>query len=125
MSEYARSLDGRSRSLDSISSVSDNAHALDAGGWCEPAVVFYLSPSTGATLTVNLEELLLSLSVGPLHLDSIGGHTSTRNDFEAKRIYLRALISSLLTHGLNADIDRLCQEKLQNRQLLFGLCRSV
>jgi hypothetical protein len=111
--------------LDSISSVSDNARALDAGRWCALAVVFYLSPSPGATLTVNLEEVLSSLSVGPLHLDPTGSYTNSRNDFEAKRIYIRALISSLLTHGLNADIDRLCQEKLQTRQLLFGLCRSV
>ncbi len=79
----------------------------------------------GSTLILDVDEVLSSISVGVLNGTLSASQKESKTDLEAKRLFLRALISPLLTTGLNSDIDRICLEKLGAHKALFGLQRSV
>lgn len=81
--------------------------------------------TTGSTLILDIDDVLSSLSVGVLNGTLATGQKESKTDLEAKRLFLRALISPLLTTGLNSDIDRICLEKLGAHKALFGLHRFV
>ncbi|KAI0088571.1 hypothetical protein BDY19DRAFT_993956 [Irpex rosettiformis] len=119
----------RSMSLDKVEEM------LRQGGWTEwplpidsnvrkgvfSFVDVSYSPDAGSSLVIDIDDMLLTLSGGVLHT---GGQKESKNDLEAKRIYIRSLVSPLLTAGLNADIDRMCLEKVGSHKALFGLYRS-
>ena len=60
----------------------------------------------------DIDNLLTNVASAPWRATIGSAHTDTKGDVAAKRDFLRALLGSFLSCGLNDDIDRICHERI-------------